>query len=112
VKERGAGVRDVDFQQDHVDACVALDDELPRQQHVALLALVERFRDGERRAARQEAHARHGDAERDVDLFVLLAEHDRPGTAQRPDELIAFTNETQGLRESDEADDRRCVVHA
>jgi hypothetical protein len=111
VQQRGAGVGDVDLQQEPVDARVAVDDQLPRQQHVALLPFAEGLRDRERRAARQEAHARHGDPERDVDLLVLLAEHDRSRTAQRPDELIAFTNETQGCREPDEADDRRCVVH-
>ncbi|HVE72936.1 MAG TPA: hypothetical protein VNI54_16335 [Thermoanaerobaculia bacterium] len=107
-----AGVGHVDLEHDGADALTAICDELPRHEHVALFAVVERLGHGDRVAAGEEREAGRRHAERDVDRIVAVAEHDRAGAAQRSDEFSAFTSETQGFREADESYDRRRVVHA
>lgn len=105
-------VRHVDLEHQLLEAGLAsLDDQLPRDQHVALLAFVEGFGGAEARRAVRERDSRMIYPERDIDRGVTLTENEGTGALRPALELLSLSAQVERGGEAEEADDGRRSVH-
>lgn len=107
-----AAVRDVDLENEIRDARIGGDDQLPRHQDVALFAFAEGFDAPHGGGAGSELHSGRRDPERHLDRLVPFAQDDGARALFATHVSLALAGEAQRIREVEESDDRRRVVHA